>query len=46
VIYGDFGRKEASPVKLDILEIISLQAGIVLEYAIFRKQAAKAAQKS
>jgi len=46
VIYGDFGQKEASPVRLDMLEILSLQAGIVLEYALFRRQAAKAAQKS
>jgi hypothetical protein len=46
VIYGDFGEKEASPVRLDMLEILSLQAGIVLEYAIFRRQVAKASQKS
>ncbi|MDA8422670.1 MAG: DUF4388 domain-containing protein [Nitrospiraceae bacterium] len=46
VIYGDFGQKEASPVWLDMLELLSLQAGIVLEYAIFRRQVAKAAQKS
>ncbi len=46
VIYGDFGQKEASPVRLDMLEILSLQAGIVLEYALFRRQVAKAAQKS
>jgi hypothetical protein len=46
VIYGDFGRKEASPVQLAMLEILSLQAGIVLEYALFRRQVAKAAQKS
>ncbi len=46
VIYGDFGQKEASPVRLDMLEILSLQAGIVLEYAVFRRQAEKAAQKS
>ncbi len=46
VIYGDFGQKEASPVRLDMLEILSLQAGMVLEYAIFRRQVAKAAQKS
>ena len=46
VIYGDFGQKEASPVRLDMLELLSLQAGIVLEYAIFRRQVAKAAQKS
>jgi hypothetical protein len=46
MIYGDFGQKESSPVRLDMLEILSLQAGIALEYAIFRRQAAKAAQKS
>jgi DNA-binding NarL/FixJ family response regulator len=47
VIYGDFGqKKEASPVRLDMLEILSLQAGIVLEYAVFRRHAAKTAQKS
>jgi uncharacterized protein DUF4388 len=46
VIYGDFGQKEASPVRLDMLEILSLQAGIVLEYVIFRRQVTKAAQKS
>jgi hypothetical protein len=45
VIYGDFGQKEASPVRLDMLEIFSLQAGIVLEYALFRRQVEKAAQK-
>jgi hypothetical protein len=46
VIYGDFGQKEASPVRLDMLEILSMQAGIVLEYAVFRRQVAKAAQKT
>lgn len=46
VIYGDFGQKEASPVRLDMLEILSQQAGLVLEYALFRRQVTKAAQKS
>jgi len=46
VIYGDFGQKDASPVRLDMLEILSQQAGIVLEYAIFRRQVAKADRKS
>jgi DNA-binding NarL/FixJ family response regulator len=45
LVYGDFGQKEASPVRLDMLEVLSLQAGIALEYAIFRRQTAKAAQK-
>ncbi len=46
VIYGDFGQKEASPVRIDVLEILALQAGITLEYAVFRRQVAKASQKS
>jgi hypothetical protein len=46
MIYGDFGQKEASPVRLDMLEILAQPAGIVLEYALFRRQVAKAAQKS
>lgn len=44
VIYGDFGQKEASPVRLDILEILAQPAGIVLEHELFRRQATKAAQ--
>jgi hypothetical protein len=46
LIYGDFGQKEASPVRLDMLDILAQQAGISLEYALFRRQAAKASQKS
>ncbi len=46
VIYGDFGKKEASPVQLDILEIVAQQVGVVLEYALFRRQATKGAQKT
>ena len=45
VVYGDFGKKEASPVQLDILEILAQQVGIVLEYALFRRQMTKAPQK-
>jgi hypothetical protein len=46
VVYGDFGKKEASPVQLDILEILAQQVGISLEYALFRRQMTKAPQKS
>ena len=46
IVYGDFGKKEASPVQLDILEILAQQVGISLEYALFRRQTTKAAQKS
>lgn len=45
IVYGDFGKKEASPVQLDILEILAQQVGISLEYALFRRQVTKAAQK-
>jgi hypothetical protein len=41
VVYGDFGKKEASPVQLDILEILAQQVGISLEYALFRRQVLK-----
>ena len=42
VVYGDFGKKKASPVQLDILEILAQQVGISLEYALFRRQMTKA----
>jgi uncharacterized protein DUF4388 len=46
VVYGDFGKKEPSPVQPDILEILAQQVGIVLEYSLFRRQMTKGAQKS
>jgi hypothetical protein len=46
VVYGDFGQNVASPVQLDILEILAQQVGISLEYAIFRRQVTKASQQS
>jgi hypothetical protein len=46
IVYGDFGKKEASPVQLDILEILAQQVGISLEYALFRRQMTKASQGS
>jgi hypothetical protein len=46
VVYGDFGKKAAAPVQLDMLEILALQVGIALEYVLFRRQAAKASQQS
>lgn len=46
VVYGDFGKKEASPVQLDILEILAYQVGIALEYAMFCRQMAKGTQKT
>jgi len=46
VVYGDFGKKEASPVQLDILEILAQQVGISLEYALFRRQMTKTSQNT
>ncbi len=46
IIYGDFGKQEAAPVQLDILEVLAQQVGLVLEYALFRRQMTKAAQKT
>jgi hypothetical protein len=46
IVYGDFGKKEASPVQLDILEILAQQVGIVLEYAMYRRQMTKVSQKT
>jgi hypothetical protein len=46
IVYGDFGKKEASPVQLDILEVLAQQVGISLEYALFRRQVTKASQKT
>jgi len=46
VVYGDFGKNEAAPVQLDILEILSYQVGMALEYALYRRQVTKASQKA
>ncbi|HWR72617.1 MAG TPA: DUF4388 domain-containing protein [Nitrospirota bacterium] len=46
VVYGDFGMKEASPVQLEILEILAQQVGIVLECGFLRRQMTKASQRS
>jgi hypothetical protein len=36
--YGDFGPHEASPIRLDLLEILAGHAGLVLENAFYRKK--------
>ena len=46
MIYADFGQKAAAPVRLEMLEILAQQAGMVLEHALFRRQMTKAAQQS
>jgi hypothetical protein len=46
IVYGDFGKHEATAVQLDILEVLAQQVGLVLEYALYRRQVTKASQKS
>ena len=43
LIYADFGAGEISPIRLDLLEAMAGQAGLVLENAFYRKKLAKAA---
>ena len=43
--YGDFGRKEVSPVQRDGLVILAHQAGLVVENALYRKQLNKGSHK-
>ena len=45
VTYGDFGRKEASPLQTDMLEILAQEAGLVLENALYRKHLDKTSRK-
>jgi hypothetical protein len=43
--YGDFGGKETSSARIDLLEILANLAGLVLENALYRKQLNKASLK-
>jgi DNA-binding NarL/FixJ family response regulator len=45
ITYGDFGRKEASPVSGEALEILAQAAGLMVESVLYRKQFSKASQK-
>jgi len=44
--YADFGAQEVRPVRIDPLEILARQAGLVLENAIYRKRFEKQSQKN
>jgi hypothetical protein len=44
IVYGDFGKHELAPVQLDVLEVLAHQVGIVLECALYRRQATKATE--
>ena len=36
IVYGDFGRREAESLKLDVFEILASQAGMAIEIALQR----------
>lgn len=38
LIYGDFGSNAASPIKMDLLDILTRHAGLVLDNALYRKK--------
>ena len=42
VLYADFGSKTASPVQIDLIDIIARHAGLVLDNNLFRKKFEKA----
>ncbi|MSM38528.1 MAG: DUF4388 domain-containing protein [Geobacter sp.] len=44
--YADFGAQEVRPVRIDPLEILARQAGLVLENAFYRKRFEKQSQKN
>ena len=45
VVYGDFGKREASPVPVETLDVLSRQAGLALENAMYREQILRSTQK-
>jgi len=38
LVYGDFGSREIAAVPVELLEVLALQAGLVLENAFYRKR--------
>jgi hypothetical protein len=43
IIYGDFGAKSASTVRIDLLEILARHAGLMLDNTFYRKRFEKTA---
>jgi hypothetical protein len=41
IVYGDFGRREAESVKIDVFEILASQAGMAIEIALQRTRLSK-----
>jgi hypothetical protein len=45
VVFGDFGRREAEPLKTDVFEILASQAGMAIEIALQRNRFSKMAPR-
>jgi hypothetical protein len=45
LIYGDYGKKEVLPIRMDVLEILTHYAGAIIENTLYRKHLNKAMQK-
>ena len=43
LVFGDFGRREAEPLKTDVFEILASQAGMAIEIALQRSRYSKLA---
>ena len=41
IVYGDFGRREAESLKIDVFEILASQAGMAIEIALQRTRFSK-----
>lgn len=45
LVYADFGDKEVSSVFTDAYEVLAIEAGVILENALYRQQILKTAKK-
>jgi hypothetical protein len=45
VVFGDFGRREAEPLKIDVFEILASQAGMAIELALQKTRFSKIAPR-
>ncbi len=43
IVFGDFGRRDAEPLKTDVFEILASQAGMAIEIALQRSRFSKIA---
>ena len=43
LVFGDFGRREAEPLKIDVFEILASQAGMAIELALQKTRFSKIA---